>query len=208
MAHAVQNHLLNEGITHYHVIGHSLGGKVAMAMAGNPLTKNDKKNTIGRMVIVDIAPRLYPPHHNQILDALHELPLNELKSRTDADKRLRQRVPDATVRQFVLKSLYRSETTEGEVEYGWRFNLNQIRKDYDLMRQIPTFTQKIDVPTLFVKGGNSDYLLPQDELPIRTNFKDPHFKMIGNTGHWPHAEKPALFTRLCIDFLTNDNTES
>jgi len=192
MASAIQTHLIAEGLSNYNLLGHSLGGKVAMQIAGNP-----DKVSIDKLIIVDIAPRLYPPHHRAILDALSELPLSDLKSRSDADKKLRDNIIDAGIRGFLLKSLERN--TEGG--YAWRFDLNGIKTDYELIQQAPTFSHSVTCPSLFIKGGNSDYLGAQDELPIRTNFNDPHFKEIAGTGHWPHAEKPALFARLCLEFL-------
>lgn len=192
MANAVHTHLLAEGVSNYHLLGHSLGGKVAMQMAGNP-----SASSIEKLIVVDIGPRLYPPHHMSILTALAELPLSDLNSRSDADKKLKNSISDAGIRGFLLKSLHRNS----ENQYSWRFDLNGIKADYELIRQAPTFSQSVPFPSLFIKGGNSDYLGPQDELPIRSNFKDPHFKEIAGTGHWPHAEKPALFARLCHEFL-------
>lgn len=192
MAIAVQSHLATIGLSNFHLLGHSLGGKVAMQMAGNP-----KQWIVDKLIVVDIAPRLYPPHHASILDALTNLPLDELKSRGDADKKLRPLINDAGIRGFLLKGLHRN--TAGE--YSWQFDLAGIKASYEHIRQPPTFAQKVPCPTLFIKGGNSDYLGAQDELPIRTNFNDPQFKEIGDTGHWPHAEKPALFARLCLEFL-------
>lgn len=192
MAIAVQSHLATMGLSNISLIGHSLGGKVAMQMAGNP-----KGEVINKLIVVDIAPRLYPPHHERILDALSAVPLGEIKKRADAQKWLQPKISDAGVLGFLLKSLYRNE----QQEYAWRFDLDRIKSDYDLMRQPPTFSQVVQCPSLFLKGGDSDYLGPQDEIPIRTHFNDPHFKEITGTGHWPHAEKPALFTRLCLEFL-------
>ena len=192
MATAVQTHLTAQGLANCKLLGHSLGGKVAMQMAGNP-----SNLIIDKLVVVDIAPRLYPPHHTNIIDALAALPLAEIKSRSDAEKRLQSQITDAGVRGFLLKSLQRN--TNGE--YSWRFDLSGIKRDYELMQLPPEFTQIVECPSLFIKGGNSDYLSAQDELPIRTNFKEPQFKEITGTGHWPHAEKPALFARLCLEFL-------
>lgn len=192
MANAVQTHLKSEGVSNYNLLGHSLGGKVAMQIAGN-----NHEQQIKKLIVVDIAPRLYPPHHATILTALADLPLSDLRSRSDADKKLKDKISDAGIRGFLLKSLHRSSDSE----YSWRFDLNGIQADYELIRQPPTFSHPVVCPSLFIKGGNSDYLGPQDELPIRSNFNDPHFKEISGTGHWPHAEKPALFARLCLDFL-------
>ena len=196
MADAVTEHLVSQGYTRIHLLGHSLGGKVAMQMAGNSADTDSSDLTIDKLIIVDIAPRLYPPHHSDILQALTKLPIHEIKTRSDAEKRLRDSIPDAGVRGFLLKSL--TKTASG---YQWRFDLKGIRASYDAIRQAPTFANPVAIPTLFIKGGKSDYLGAADELPIRTHFKNPHFKEIGGAGHWVHAEKPALFSRICLEFM-------
>lgn len=196
MADAVLNHLSSEGIEDFHLMGHSLGGKVAMQMAAKATDAN-----INRLIVVDIAPRLYPAHHVQILDAMNQLPLDEIKNRSDAEKRLRLQIPDASVRGFLLKSLHRNDNNQ----WQWRFDLKGITTSYEKIRLPPEFTQAVKAATLFVKGGNSDYLGAKDELTIRTHFEQPHFKEIGGAGHWPHAEKPAVFTRVCLEFLNQKN---
>ncbi len=192
LAKAVLAHLGATGVDQFHLLGHSLGGKVAMQMAAN-----DTVSSIQKLIVVDIAPRFYPPHHKAIFEALIDLPLNEIGGRSDADKHLRKSIPDAGVRGFLLKSLHR----KSDDTYQWQFDLQGLMADYEAIQQAPVFIAPVDAPTLFIKGGNSDYLGPQDELPIRTNFANPSFKEIGGTGHWPHAEKPALFTRICLEFL-------
>ncbi len=196
MADAVLNHLSIAGINDFHLLGHSLGGKVAMQMAGKSTELNFDK-----IIIVDIAPRLYPPHHSVLLTAMNQIPLNEVKDRREAEKRLRLQIPDAGVRGFLLKSLYRDDDNQ----WQWRFDLPGLTDSYEAIRLAPAFAQPVEAATLFVKGGDSDYLGADDELMIRTHFKDPYFKEIGGAGHWPHAEKPALFTRICLEFLNQNN---
>lgn len=196
MANAVLQHLSSAGVSEFHLLGHSLGGKVAMQMAGTSTELQIKK-----LIVVDIAPRLYPPHHADILNALNQLPLDELKDRGDAEKRLRAQIPDAGVRGFLLKSLHR----ENNGQWQWRFDLPGLTSSYEAIRRPPVFTKPLLLETLFIKGGTSDYLGAQDELTIRTHFKKPQFKEIGGAGHWPHAEKPAVFTRTCLDFLNQND---
>lgn len=201
MADAILTHLHSAGLTQYALLGHSLGGKVAMAMAGRePQGLKLDSLEINKLVVVDIAPRLYPPHHIKILEALMGLDLQSLKRRQDADKLLRASVPDAGVRAFLLKGLYETSSKQ----FAWRFDLKTLYRDYDNLREPPQYTRKAAMPTLFIKGSNSDYLQSTDELAIRARFAMPSFKEIGGTGHWPHAEKPALFTRLVQQFLEKD----
>lgn len=198
MAATVQTHLSKNNVTQYHLLGHSLGGKVAMTMAGNA-----SGHHIGALVVVDIAPRLYPPHHLNILTALNALPLHEIKRRSDADEQLRVAIPDAGTRHFLLKSLYRTQNKH----FAWRFDLQTLISEYEQLRHIPPISEKIQTPTLFIKGGNSNYLTHQDEGPIKQYFEKPSFKEIGGTGHTPHAEKPAVFTKLVLDFLRLHNDQ-
>lgn len=192
MADQVLNELAALGIREYSLLGHSLGGKVAMAVAASPQCKGLK-----RLCIVDIAPKLYPPHHQSIFDALLSLDLNALTNRRDADKQLRHVVPDAGVRAFLLKGLYQHESKR----FLWRFDLKQLAADYPLISMPPPMKNVVLVPSLFIKGGNSDYLTAPDEAEIRMRFSDPSLKVIDGAGHWPHAEKPAQFSKLCTDFF-------
>lgn len=192
MAGAVLSELGHLGIDKFSLLGHSLGGKVAMAMAGNPACTGLEK-----LCIVDIAPKAYPPHHQQILDALLNLDLEALTDRREADTKLREPIPEAGIRAFLLKSLYRSESTS----FRWRFDLDKLARDYPMICQAPDLEDTIQPPTLFIKGSKSDYLSAADEPVIKDIFAQPSLKVIEGAGHWPHAEKPAQFTRICQDFL-------
>jgi len=192
MAEAVRETLLALDVRHCHLLGHSLGGKVAMALAGDPDGLD-----ITSLVVVDIAPRRYPPSQAGVLDALAAIDLGKLESRRDADRQLREQIDDAGIRAFLLKSLYRKDAGQ----FDWRFDLTSLRRDYTLLSDAPEIKRPIAAPTLFIKGGNSDYLTTSDESVIRADFHAPQFKEISGAGHWPHAEKPALFTRICLEFI-------
>ncbi len=192
MADLVLDELAALGIRDFHLLGHSLGGKVAMALAGNP-----KARGLQRLCIVDIAPKQYPPHHQGILDALLSLDLESLKDRRQADALLKSAVTDAGIRAFLLKGLYQHESKR----FRWRFDVKQLAKDYPSISQPPHMQQNVDVPTLFIKGGNSDYLTAEDEPGIRALFSDPSLKIIEGAGHWPHAEKPSQFSNICTEFF-------
>ena len=86
---------------------------------------------------------------------------------------------------------------------AWRFDLQQLATDYPLISRPPRIDQTIEPPTLFIKGGNSDYLSVEDEPVIKTFCAQPSLKIIAGAGHWPHAEKPAQFTRICQEFLSH-----
>ena len=192
MADAVLDELEAEGIREFHLLGHSLGGKVAVCMAGQQRCQGLEK-----LIIVDIAPKHYPPHHQDILDALQSMDLEIINDRREADAVLRPTISDAGVRAFLLKSLYRHESGR----FRWRFDLAQLAEDYKLIAKAPQIDHPIKQPALFVKGGQSDYLQATDEPLIKQVCINPSLKNISGVGHWPHAEKPAQFTRICQDFL-------
>lgn len=194
MATAVLEELDALGVRSFNLLGHSLGGKVAMAVAANEQCKG-----LQQLCVVDIAPKLYPPHYQSVIDALLSLDLDELANRREADRQLRSSIPNAGIRAFLLKSLYRHESQR----FRWQFDLKQLAKDYTLIGKAPLLERTIVVPTLFIKGGNSDYLEASDEPAIKAAFEQPSLKVIDGAGHWPHAEKPAQFTRLCQDFFAS-----
>lgn len=197
MADAVLEMLESNGIKQFHLLGHSLGGKVAMSMAANPRCQGLQK-----LIVVDIAPKDYPPHHQDILEALKAIDLESIASRAAAEKLLSSTITDAGVRAFLLKSLYKKKISG----FAWRFDLQQLSDDYSLIAKSPALKQLVEQPTLFIKGGNSDYLQATDEPIIRQAFSSPSVKVIMGTGHWPHAEKPEQFVRICEQFLTSELT--
>ena len=197
MADQVLNEIAALGIKKFSLLGHSLGGKVAMAAAASPRCKG-----LQRLCVVDIAPKQYPAHHQPIIDALLDVDLDTLTSRSEADKQLRSTVPDAGVRAFLLKGLYQHESKR----FLWKFDLKQLAADYSLISKPPHMQNIVDVPTLFIKGGSSDYLTAPDEAEIRVRFADPSLKVIEGAGHWPHAEKPAQFSKICTDFFHAQDT--
>ncbi len=198
MADALITHFTDNNLSKFNLLGHSLGGKVAMCIASRVQSPE-----IARLLIADIAPRQYPPHHQTILAALNALDLNTIENRKQADEHLSQYISEPSVRGFLLKSLSRNDAKSNSTEpnYRWRFDLNRLYQGYDAIRQIPTFDSKIKCPALFIKAEHSDYIDATDEPAIRQHFEQASFKMISNTGHWLHAEKPEQFARICSNFL-------
>lgn len=179
------------GITSAHLVGHSLGGKVAMQLALTAAARVD------HLVSADIAPVRYAPHHQQIIAGLRAVDLEQLHQRGDADAPLAQFVDELPVRQFLLKSLYRDEAG-----FHWRFNLPALINGYEEILAAPTGTP-FEGPTLFIKGELSDYLLPEYEPAIRALFPNCSVKIINGTGHWLHGEKPQVFNKLVKRFLAS-----
>lgn len=172
------------------LLGHSMGGKVAMEFA---LTHPER---VERLIIVDIAPVEYPHHHTKVFDGLKSVDLNSIKSRNHADLHLSQHVEEPGVRAFLLKNLYREEGN-----FKWRMNIDALETQYVNIAAAPR-AGLFAKPTLFIKGADSDYLTSDHQLAVSSRFPKAKLKIIAGTGHWPHAEKPDLFLRIVRDFIS------
>ena len=173
-----------------HILGHSMGGKVAMQLA---LTAPER---LRKLVVVDIAPVTYTPHHDDVFKGLFSITLEGLKSRGEADKQLAEHVDELSVRAFLLKNLYRTE----DKQFAWRMNLPVLHSQYSNISLAPEGTP-FSGDTLFIKGANSDYLIPAYRDQVVGLFPKANYKMIDGAGHWPHAEKPEMFSRIVLKFL-------
>jgi len=181
------------GIQKMHLIGHSMGGKVAMLFA---LKYPERLN---KLIIADIGPRFYEPHHQKILYGLNQLDLDSLSSRIDAENELSLFIPDTGTRQFLLKNLYRD--TEGG--FSWRFNLPIITAKINRIgEQLPKGV--CTTPTLFFHGGKSDYIIPSDYSDILQYFPNAEFEIMQGAGHWLHAENPTEFIRITNLWIDQD----
>lgn len=183
--------LKQEGIESAIWLGHSLGGKVAMTAA---LRHPEYCSTL---IVVDIAPVDYADNHSHIFAALQQIDLESITSRASADKQLSLSIPEPGIRAFLLKSLVRNDD-----QWMWKFNLSGLNTDY---RQVRGWTQvsnaDYDGPTLFIKGSQSDYINATYQATIRELFPKAKAHIIEGAGHWPHAEKPAIFNRVVDKFL-------
>lgn len=183
MAEDVLRLLEREWVHRAFVIGHSMGGKVAMHLAlGQP-------DLVERLLVADIAPKAYPGGHEAIFRALESLPLTELKNRSDAEALLRESLRDEAVVLFLLKNLARDEAGG----FRWKMNLEAIMRHYPaILAAVPDHTS-FDKPTLFLRGGNSRYILDEDIPAIRAQFPESRVEHIPGAGHWLHADRPAEF---------------
>ncbi|MFC6669620.1 alpha/beta fold hydrolase [Marinobacterium aestuariivivens] len=178
------------GIAGACVLGHSMGGKAAMQLALN------HPERIERLIVVDIAPVQYPHHHDDVFKGLFAVDLSTVRSRGDAEKQLTGFVADPMVRAFLLRNLYRTETGS----FAWRINLEGLHQGYAGISAAPE-GKPFDGPTLFIKGGNSDYIRAEHRDALLGLFPKATYKVVEGAGHWPQAEKPALMTRLIRNFL-------
>ncbi len=176
-----------------YLLGHSMGGKTAMQLALSHPERVDK------LIVVDIAPKMYPRLHDEFLDALMSIRLVDYHSRQQVDRALQPRVPEFAVRQFLLKNLTRD--TAGK--FSWKANLDVISRNYkEIARQI-TAENAFSKPALFVRGSRSDYVLDSDTPIIRRLFPRATISAI-EAGHWVHADSPEPFADLVTKFLEDD----
>ncbi len=172
------------------LIGHSMGGKTAMNLA----LKNP--SAIGKLIVVDIAPKSYPVHHDHILEGLTSIPMATLASRTEADKILSEYVPEADVRQFLLKNLARN----GEGKFEWKINLPAIQNHIEEIGMGMQYKGVFEKPTLFINGTRSNYFKAGDEVLAKTLFPAAQIATI-EASHWVQAEKPEEFVQVVLKFL-------
>lgn len=183
-------------INHYnlekvHLLGHSMGGKTVMLFAVEYAEKVDK------IIIADIAPRFYPPHHHFIIEALNAVDFKKISSRNDIDQVFKKYISEPEIRQFLAKNIYRKTKDE----FAYRFNLECLTECFDEVGVgLPPFTQFYG-EALFLKGENSGYISKDDEHLIITHFPNSVIKTVKNAGHWLHAENPEDFYNYIIDFL-------
>jgi esterase len=173
------------------IMGHSMGGKVAMAFAVR------YPKMLSKLIVVDISPKYYPPHHQKIIEGLNAINLETLQSRQEADAQFSKYEPELGVRQFLLKNLFRNQSNNFE----WRINLPVITDKIENIGQPLKETDRVNVPTLFIRGGVSRYIKSEDELLIKKIFSDSKVITIEGAGHWVHAEKPKEFIDQIKSFL-------
>lgn len=191
--------LLTEDLYHFieqhrlfkpHLIGHSMGGKTAMNFAVR------YPDLLSKLIVVDIAPKQYPVHHDHILDGLHAIDLATLTSRAEADRILSDTIPEPEVRQFLLKNLYRT----GEGKFQWRVNLKAIDDHIEEIGAGMQYSGTFPEATQFIKGARSNYFAPGDDDLIRQIFPAAEIVTL-ETGHWVQAERPKEFADTVFSFL-------
>jgi len=184
-------------IQHYHLeftilLGHSMGGKVAMQFAVT------YPELVDKLIVADISPRFYTPHHEDILAALNAVNFSLHNTRKKVKDVLRIYIKEEDVLQFLLKNVY----WKSKNELAFRFNLHSLMEhNSEVGEALPSFTQFND-ETLFLKGENSNYITEDDKPLIETHFPNSKIVTIKNAGHWLHAENPTQFYEEVINYLT------
>ncbi|MFD0796609.1 alpha/beta fold hydrolase [Maribacter chungangensis] len=173
------------------IIGHSMGGKTAMQFACSYPEMTEK------LLIADIAPKFYPPHHHNIITALQSVDLESKTSRNEVDAALKKHLSDVGVRQFLLKNLHRTK----DKKLAFRFNLAVLSTKMEEVGDTINSTDHFSGPTLFLRGSKSEYVTEGDATTIHKHFPLATLDTISNAGHWLHAENPKEFLEKSLAFL-------
>lgn len=191
------------------LVGHSMGGKVAMTLALR------RPELLHALVVVDIAPVEYPLQGGRTDDedeeaspfgafiaAMKAMDLDALETRADADAALRGAVPSRMVRSFLLQSLVR-EGLGADGGWRWRLNLDLLERDLGELRGFPEppAGATYDGPVLWVAGATSHYVLPRDRARMDELFPATRLVKVKNAGHWVHSEQPEVFLQTLRVFL-------
>lgn len=194
MAEDLLRYLEHHNIVKANVMGHSLGGKVVMHLALNHPEKVEK------LIVADMAPKSYPPHHQGIIKGLENVDFQKVETRSDVEPFMETYIPATSVRQFLLKNVYRRE----DGTYAFRFNLPALSRDYDELISSDLPKNEFTNPTLFLGGANSEYILTSDKPLIKSYFPNVQIDYVSNAGHWLHAENPTEFLAKTQDFLAKN----
>lgn len=177
------------------VIGHSMGGKIAMLLA------TSHSDLVEKLIIADIGPRYYRQHHQEILAGLTAVDFSQKPSRSDVEATIKSYIDDAGTVQFLAKNLYWKEPGQ----LAFRFNLPVFLTEIENVGEALPESAHFDKPTLFLRGANSRYIKDEDLDSIRKQFPKAIFVSLKNAGHWLHAEQPAAFLQSTLMFLKEEN---
>ncbi|MBS4051069.1 MAG: alpha/beta fold hydrolase [Methylomonas sp.] len=190
MAHDVIDFMDKLGLAKAHLLGHSMGGKIAMWFALH------YPERVQKLVVADIAPISYEHSFDAVIHALRSLPLDRIKNRKEAEQFLADAIPDAGFRQFLLQNLLLKDGN-----YFWRINLDFIAKTAHNIVGFPEpARQRLADKALFIAGERSAYIQPDAVLKL---FPRAEIVEIANTGHWLYVEAPDIFCQVVDNWLNN-----
>lgn len=192
MADDVFQFIADHSLQKVSIVGHSMGGKVAMQLALN------HPEIIEKLIIMDISPVQYDHGFDKLIDSLKTLPLEKISSRQEADEYLKSSVKPESLRQFLLQNLQNSGNG-----FSWRINLEGIQSCIDDLMGFPVehMNQQFDDRVLFLKGEKSDYIKQKHEKQIFRLFPNALFITVEGAGHWLHAEKPEFVANEIVKFI-------
>ena len=183
----MQHHNLDKAI----LLGHSMGGKTAMTFAA------ERPDMCTKLVVTDIAPRYYPPHHQNVIEALQTLDLETITDRTEAEEMITHFIEESAMRKWLLKNLY----WERPEKLGFRCNLKVLAESLEEIGEPLLGTAFYEGDTLFIRGDRSEYVQEADIPMIKMHFPRAEVVTVPEAGHWVHAENPEGFMEALIPFL-------
>ncbi len=192
MANDVSQLLQILGLQSCSLIGHSMGGKVAMTLAAS------HPELITKMIVADIAPVAYSRSYDNIIDPILAISLTDVTGRGEVDRELATSITDPMLRGFLLQNLSR----EGD-NWRWRVNWSAIKQNMAGLFDFPLTSSdwQIDIPTLFIRGENSDYVNAESVVTIENHFSNAKVETLAKAGHWLHADQPLAFLQRVRAFL-------
>ena len=191
MVNDVVEYCKEKNLTSIYLLGHSMGGKVAM------FTATQFPDLVEKLIVADIGVKYYKPHHEEILAGLSAVDFSKKPSRSEVEGILTPYIPDFGTRQFLMKSLYWKEPGQ----LAFRFNLQAFIENKDVIGDALAEDAIFDKPTLFLKGANSNYILESDSAEIKKHFPKAEIESVANAGHWLHSENPKDFYDYTMRFL-------
>lgn len=188
----IENHQLVNPI----IIGHSMGGKVAMNFA------LDNPAKVEKLIVVDISTRHYPARqeHLEIIRAMLSVDFDAVSNRNEIEEIISSSVKSSRIQMFIMKNLYRI----GKNRFSWRLNVKNIYENIDNVFEGISSPYTFEKPSLFIKGGKSDYIIDEDIDPILKKFPLAQFKTIEGASHWVHADNPDELCANFSEFLNKD----
>ena len=190
-AERVEDWMATHDIEVAHVLGHSLGGKVAMELA---LSRPER---INKLVVADVAPVEYPGNHDRIIEALLRVAVRPCSSRGEAQLILEESIDEPGVVGYLMMGLARVGDT-----YRWRFNVEGLQAAYPALRAAPRPGAIYVGGSLFLRGADSNYVLPAYEAEIGRRFPASEVVTIPDAGHWVHIDQAETFQHRVLEFLS------
>ncbi|WP_303822728.1 alpha/beta fold hydrolase [Apibacter mensalis] len=191
MSDDIVNYMKHYSLDKAILLGHSLGGKAVMECAIK------HPDLVEKLIVVDMAPKAYPPHHQQIFKALESVDFSKANEKKDVENMLSQHISDAGILMFLMKNVYRTEDNR----FDFRFNLKTLKEKYNQLINNTISFGKYEGPTLFIAGEKSNYILKEDEFSIRQQFPNEKTVVIPHAGHWVQVDNPTVFYETVTTFL-------
>jgi len=191
MVQDIVDYCRHYGLTSIDLIGHSMGGKVAMKLAA------DHNSLVHKLIVADISPGAYPPHHQDVMEALNAVDFSSHPTREEVQKTIEQYITEQGVVQFLMKNVYRITPQQ----LGFRFNLRAFNEDDEAIGEALAEDEHYNGPVLFLRGAQSGYIKEEDEELIKKHFPKAQIQTVSGAGHWLHADNPLEFFEKSVAFL-------